>query len=467
MNKISRFRRIFSVVLVVWLLAARPVFAGELLWTQPSTELPDWIRNRVIYEINVRQYSEEGSFAAVEADLDRIERLGVSVLWFMPIHPIGAVNRKGELGSYYAVADYMGVNPEFGSPEDFKSLVDAAHARGMKVILDWVGNHTAWDNPLALEHPEYFLTGPDGQLIPPPEFPDWADVIQLDFSHPGVLEYQTRAMRFWVTEFGVDGYRCDYATGVPTSYWNDLMAALLETRPDLFLLAEAEVADHQLEAFHASYGWPVMHAFNDVAQGKKAASAIDDVLNRLRLEFPAGADFLYMTSNHDENSWNGTVFERLGGGAETFAVLSYMLDGIPLIYNGQEAGMDHRLEFFTRDPIDWKEHKFFGLYRTLNSLRRNHPALATGAASIRIPTTKDESVYALMREAEGRKVLLVANLSAKDFETDEDKDEGVYLGSESLVGTWEDAFTGERLELGPSTHFSLQTWRYRLLVSED
>jgi glycosidase len=452
-----------NVAAAAVLLAGGAAAAAELLWTQPSTALPDWMRNQVVYEINVRQYSAAGTFAAVEADLDRIARLGAGTLWFMPIHPIGALNRKGELGSYYSISDYMEVNPEFGTKADFKSLVDAAHARGMRVILDWVGNHTAWDNVLTQSHPEFFMTDAAGNFIPPIEFPDWTDVIQVDYNNPGMLAYQIEAMRYWVTGFGVDGYRCDYATGLPTGFWNALSAALLETRPDLFLLAEAEVTDHQLEAFHASYGWPVMHAFNDVAQGKQPASHIDDVLAKMRLEFPAGADFLFMTTNHDENSWNGTVFERLGGGAEVFSVLTYVLDGIPLLYNGQEAGMDKRLEFFTRDPIEWRAHRFFKLYQTLNELKRAHPALATGAASLRIPSTADGKVYTLLREAAGRKVLFIGNLTAGDLE---EKNE-VQIGSPAIAGRWRDALTGELLELGPSASFDLKSWQYRLLVSAE
>lgn len=449
----------FCLLLAVWSLGTGPVHSEELLWTQPSTELPNWVRHEVIYEVNVRQYSEEGTFAAVEADLDRIEELGVKTLWFMPIHPIGELNRKGELGSYYSIKDYREVNPEFGTKADFKSLVDAAKARGMKVILDWVGNHTAWDHPRAASHPDFYMKDVEGGFMPPPEFPDWSDVIQVEYTHPEVLDWHIEEMRYWITEFGIDGYRCDYATGIPTEFWDKLSAALLETKPDLFMLAEAEVTDHQLSAFHASYGWPMMHAFNDVAQGKQPASYLDDVLTRMRLEFPEGSDFLYVTSNHDENSWNGTVFERLGGGVEVFAVLTYVLDGIPLIYNGQEAGMDKRLEFFTRDPIDWKEHRLFDLYRTMNGLKAGHSALATGASSTRIPSTKDESVYTLLRETDSGKVLLVANLTAAD--------EAVSLGSRAIAGTWIDAFDGTEIELEATAEFDLKSWGYKLLIQGE
>jgi glycosidase len=437
-------------------LAAKPT---ELLWQQGSTDLPDWVRNQVVYEINVRQYSEAGTFAAVEADLDRIKALGAGILWLMPIHPIGEVNRKGPLGSYYSVKDYMGINPEFGNKEDFRSFVEAAHSRGLRVILDWVGNHSAWDNPLASSHPEFYMTDASGSFIPPLGF-DWTDVIQLDFNNPDLLEYQIKAMRYWVTEFGIDGYRCDYATGVPTAFWNTLCAALLETRPDLFLLAEAEVPDHQLKAFHASYGWPLMHAFNAIAQGKQPASHLDVIETHMDLLFPHGSDFLLMTSNHDENSWLGTVQERLGGGAAVFAALTFVMDGIPLIYNGQEAGLNKRLKFFERDPIDWQPHPLNGLYQTLCTLKQSHSALATGAPVSRVPSTDNARVYSLLRHTDTGKVLLVANLTADNINE-------VSLGHQLLEGNWADALTGEPVSLSASPSFELPSWTFKLLVQGD
>ncbi|MFP4541562.1 MAG: alpha-amylase family glycosyl hydrolase [Opitutales bacterium] len=438
-------------------LGAAPV-ASELLWTESSTELPAWMRNQTIYEVNVRQYSEAGTFAAVEADLDRLEKLGVGTLWLMPIHPIGEVNRKGSLGSYYSITDYKAVNPEFGTKSDFRSLVDAAHARGMRIILDWVGNHTAWDHPLTETHPEFFMTDAEGNFIPPLGF-DWTDVIQIDYENPEVLAYHIEVMRYWVEEFGVDGYRCDYATGIPTDFWNELNAALLKTDPDLFLLAEAEVPSHQLEAFHASYGWAMMHAFNAIAQGQESASHLDDVLAQTGLQFPRGSDFLYLTSNHDENTWLGTVFERLGGGVEVFAVVSFTLDGIPMIYNGQEAGLDKRIEFFERDPIEWREHPLFAFYQTLVALKRDHSALATGARFERVRSTENDHIYAFLRgEAGAEQILVVTNLTATDTEFG--------LGHEELAGVWQDAFTGETLELEKSWMTELRSWDYRVLVRQ-
>lgn len=429
---------------------------SELLWNKSSTALPEWLGNQVIYEINVRQYSDEGSFAAIEADLDRIDSLGINTLWFMPIHSIGEVNRKGLLGSYYAIKDYLEVNPEFGTDEDFRSLVNAAHAKGMHVLLDWVGNHTAWDNPLTKLHPDYYMKDAEGHFVPPTGT-DWTDVIQLDFESEGLLEYQIMAMRYWVEEFGVDGYRCDFAIGVPTVFWNQLSAALLESDPDLFLLAEAEESDHQLKAFHASYGWDMMHTFNAVAKGDADANDIDAALTRRGLNFPEGSTFLHMTSNHDENSWNGTVFERLGDGVETFAALSFLLDGIPLLYNGQEVGLDWRLKFFERDPIHWKDSPFTYFYKTLIELKTTSSALLVESSLTRIPSTQDTHVYAFVRgDCGDAEVLFIANLS--------DEEVVVELGSDRLEGNWNNDFTDEMVSFSKNIELDLKPWQYYVLT---
>lgn len=441
--------------LLPFLAAAEP---PQICAGQPALGQPEWARRTVIYEVNVRQYSAAGNFAAVTADLPRLRDLGVDTLWLMPIHPIGEVNRKGPLGSYYAVKDYFAINPEFGTDADFKQLVDAAHAQGFRVILDWVGNHTAWDHPLTQTHPEFYVRDAQGRFQPPTGF-DWTDVIQLDFNHPAVLDYEFEAMAHWVKNFGVDGFRCDFATGVPTPFWNALSARLRALRPDLFLLSESELPQHQLAAFNASYAFEMMHTFNAVAKGTAGVSHIDDTLARSRVRFPRGGALLYYTSNHDENTWQGTEFERLGGGTAPFAVLSFVLDGIPLIYNGQEIGLNRRLEFFQRDPIVWTEHpSLTAFYRTLVQLKRSHPALHTGAAMRRLDTTQNDAVYAALREAGGRRVLALLNLTARDATAD--------LYDPALAGRWRDAFTGETIEQPAAVTLSLATWGYRVLVSE-
>ncbi|MBE2213840.1 MAG: DUF3459 domain-containing protein [Opitutaceae bacterium] len=422
-----------------------------------AAPLPAWVRTTTIYEVNVRQYSKDGSFAAVEADLPRIRDLGVGTLWFMPIHPIGEKNRKGPLGSYYAARDYLAVNPEFGTAEDFRRLVNTAHGLGLRVILDWVANHTAWDHVWMQRHPEYFWRDRDGQPVPPLGF-DWTDVVQLDYRKRDLWRAQIDALAYWVREFDVDGFRFDYATGVPTAFWDEMSGQMRALRPDIFLLAEAQVPQHQLRAFHASYSFDMMHAYNAIAQGREAAGHIDDVLAQYRVLFPAGGVFMHYTTNHDENSWQGTVFERLGGGVRPFAVVTFMLDGIPLIYNGQEAGLDKRLKFFERDPIAWQPHPLAGFYRTLTALRRDHPALATGATFARVPTAKNASVFGVVRESGGRRVAAFCNLTARDVTCD--------AAHEQLSGRWREAFTGETLVSAGSVRLELRSWEYRVWVSE-
>ncbi|WP_221033145.1 alpha-amylase family glycosyl hydrolase [Actomonas aquatica] len=430
----------------------------EVCQGQPALGVPDWVRAETIYEINVRQYSEAGTFAAVEADLARIRDLGVGILWFMPVHPIGEINRKGPLGSYYSIADYRGINPEFGTEADFVRLVKAAQAMGMRVVMDWVGNHTAWDHPWTSSHPEYYATNEAGEFVPPFGF-DWTDVIQLDYENHATWDAAIADMLYWVEVAGIDGYRCDYATGVPTAFWNEAGRRLREAKPDFFMLSESEVPQHQLHAFNASYSFGMMHVINTVAAGEHGASHLDDQLARTQVRFPDDGALIYYTTNHDENSWQGTVQERLGGGVETFAVLTYLFDGIPLIYNGQEAGMAKRLEFFERDPIAWRPHPLAGFYRTLNQLRRDHPALHTGTGMTRIGTTANESIYALLREdATGEKVVGFLNLSDAPVTFD--------AAAPALAGTWQDVFGGATHTLKGSVSLALPAWGYLVLVSE-
>lgn len=435
--------------------------AGEPLfnWERTARSLPAWAENATIYEINVRQYSEEGTFAALEADLDRIQALGVKILWLMPIHPIGVVNRKGSLGSYYAVKDYFGINPEFGNEDSFRSFVQAAQKRGLKVILDWVANHSAWDNPLTQTHPHIYETDAEGRFIPP-HGTDWTDVIQFQLDHPEFMQTQIEAMSYWVTQFGIDGFRCDYALGLPVAYWEKVNQALRELRPDLFLLAESDQGEMLTEAFDLVYGWELMHGFDAIAQGRAPANSLDGILARRSLILPQAGREMLMITNHDENSWNGTVFERLGGGHRTFAVLSFTMNGIPLIYNGQEIGLDRRLEFFEKDPIDWKESPLTDFYQSLTSLRSAHPALRPGSPTTRLATTDDASVYAFMRgsteaDGNGRTVLVVANLTARNL--------SVRAAHPALAGTWTDAFTGLEVTLDNHALFPFKSWGYVVL----
>jgi cyclomaltodextrinase len=420
-----------------------------------SPETPEWAYSATIYEVNVRQFSEEGTFKKVEEALPRLKDMGVKILWLMPIHPIGEVERKGTMGSYYSVKDYFDVNPEFGTKEEFRSLVQAAHALDMRLILDWVANHTAWDNEIATTNPEFFELTEDGNFMPP-RGTDWSDVIQLNFDNPDVWDYMISALEYWVREFDIDGYRADVADMVPTEFWNRARQELDEIKP-VFMLAEADnPALHP--AFDASYGWRMHHLYNAIAQGREPVSKIDELRETIANEFPPNAFMMNFTSNHDENSWNGTVFERLGDAVETFAVLSVTMEGMPLLYNGQETGLSKRLEFFEKDPIEWDyESPFAEFYSTLFNLKRTHPALKNGergAELIRISTSADEAVYAFYRGTDS-KVLVLLNLSAN----------AVTFTADSLPeGTFTNVFTNDTLEPSASAEHSLDPWGYLVLV---
>jgi cyclomaltodextrinase / maltogenic alpha-amylase / neopullulanase len=417
---------------------------------------PEWSYNTSIYEVNVRQFSPEGTFKAVQNDLPRLKELGVGILWFMPIHPIGEVNRKGTLGSYYSVKDYFDVNPEFGTKEDFRNLVNAAQEMGFYVILDWVANHTAWDNPVALSNPEFFEKDSDGNFIPP-KGTDWDDVIQLDFTNKELHEYMISALEYWVREFNIDGYRCDVADMVPVEFWNEARVRLDAVKP-VFMLAEAENPEHHIKAFDMSYGWEMHHTFNRVAQGEYKPSRIDSLLQVDAMKFPENAFRMQFTSNHDENSWNGTVFERMGDGAEVFAVVSATIPGMPLIYNGQEAGMDKRLEFFERDPIVWRDHSFFDVYRELNSLKSTNPALANGekGGTYKALDTTSGSIFSFSRVAGNSTIVVIANLSNESVSGS--------VTTTGLSGSYSVFMSDLQAELGSTTEFDLDPWRYVVYI---
>jgi cyclomaltodextrinase / maltogenic alpha-amylase / neopullulanase len=416
---------------------------------------PEWSYSQTIYEVNIRQYSPEGSFTAVKDDLPRLKELGVGIIWLMPIHPIGELNRKGTLGSYYSVRDYFDVNPEFGTKDDFRALVEATHAHGMYLILDWVANHTAWDNPLTISHPDFFETDEVGNFIPP-RGTDWDDVIQLDYENPEVWDYMISALRYWVEEFDIDGYRADVADMVPTPFWERARAELDSVKP-VFMLAEAENPEHHYASFDMSYSWRMHHLFNAIAQGREPVSKIDEYLNEDRKRFPANAFRMQFTSNHDENSWNGTVFERMGDAVKTFAVLASTIEGMPLLYNGQESGMSKRLEFFEKDPIEWEHNEYFVFYSRLFNLNLNNKALFNGTRGgkmQRLSSDSDDQLYAFIREKDGDKVIVVLNLSSDELST--------VISSELMSGTYTDLFTDQTVSFSSMEIFNMQPWEYRV-----
>lgn len=454
-----------KTTLAIALLSALPICsfsnpsnAQQIHFGDVATAAPSWILDQTIYEVNVRQFSESGTFTGVEKELDRIKELGIGTLWLMPIHPIGEVNRKGPLGSYYSVANYTAVNPEFGTDTEFRSLVKAAHARGMRVILDWVANHTAWENPLTRSNPEYYAHDPEGKLMPP-HGTDWTDVVQLDFNNRKLWQTMIDAMAYWVNEYEVDGFRCDYAAGVPVAFWDEASRQLRAINPELFLLAESFQGDLNLNAFHASYGWERHHAFNAIAQGKAPASHLDDVLARERLFMPADTLLLNFTSNHDENTWAGTTKERMGDAKRAFDLLAFTLPGIPLIYNGQEASMNKRLEFFRRDPIDWTNLSESEFYRSLAQLKQEVSALhGTSAKLHRIPSTANEKVFAFGRSNETSNIIVFVNLSNEAVQST--------AASSTINGSYTSYFSGQKLRLENIYALSLEPWAFEVLIRD-
>lgn len=398
---------------------------------------PDWSKNATIYEVNVRQHTAKGTFKAFEQDIPRLKELGVDILWLMPIHPIGEVNRKGgenannyiaepgssSLGSPYSAKDYLAVNPDYGTMEDLKSLVNTAHGLGMKVILDWVANHTAFDSRWTEEHQEFFLLDSLGELQPPTGT-DWWDVTQLDWANGkenGLYDAMEDALDFWVREADIDGYRCDVAEKVPTDFWEQARKSLEEIKPDVFMLAEAEVPEHHDRAFDMSYGWHLHHIYNKVASGEYALDSLRTYLAHEPERFGLDAYRMSFVTNHDENSWNGTIEERMGENGQAMAVLAGTLMGMPLIYSGQEAGLAKRLRFFEKDTVEWGNYSLTAFYQAINALNHTEQALWNGAAGgfpTEIATEFPESVFAFKRVSGESEVVAAVNLSAQPLTID-------------------------------------------------
>lgn len=380
-----------------------------------------WSRQAVIYQINVRQYSPAGTLAAVQADLPRLKALGVDILWLMPLQPIGALNRKGSLGSYYSIRDYTDVNPEFGTLADAKALVAAAHQLGFKVILDWVANHTAWDHPWTRSHKDWYKLNAQGEVYAvtfnagQPTEEHWDDVVALDYRSEGLRAAMIDAMAFWVRETGLDGFRCDVASLVPTDFWVRARRELQQQKP-LFMLAESDAVElHTSGAFDMTYDWSLPdEVFKKVGKGDAGAPLLKAWLARQPAGYPAQAVRMRFTSNHDFNSWHGTDAELYGDAWQAFAVLTFTLPGMPLIYNGQESRLSKRLAFFEKDAIDWQRHELTDFYRSLIALKHRHAALAAGAHGAPVTLLEAPPDVVAFERRRGADVVRVAvNLSPR------------------------------------------------------
>ena len=349
---------------------------------------PNWAQNAVVYEVNVRQFSESGKLSGVSDRLQFLKDLGVDVLWFMPLHPIGEENRKGTLGSYYSVKDYKAFNPEFGTELEFQLFVKKAHELGFKVIIDWVANHTAWDHAWIKQHPDWYERDAAGKIQTP--F-DWTDVAKLNYASKPMRAAMTDAMKHWVSKYDIDGFRCDVAFLVPVDFWNENRKALEKIKP-MYMLAEMEAnndinktpAAYYASAFNASYAWTFMGASADLVAGKKSMNEFKSIMQKNYAELPASMHKMFFLTNHDENTWNATIQERYGENWKAIAALVYTLpQSLPLMYTGEEAGLERRLKFFEKDPVkvtEWSDTSRYAFYRNLIQLHHTHPALKNNQA---------------------------------------------------------------------------------------
>jgi len=416
----------------------------------PAAGLSDSILQSNIYEVNIRQYTPEGTFKAFSKSLPRLKEMGVDILWFMPITPISVLDRKGVLGSYYAVADYTAVNPEFGTLDDWKALVKEAQAMGMKVIIDWVANHSGADNRWIQSNPDFYIKGSDGKL----KFAfDWSDTRDLNYWNPVLHDSMINAMKFWVKETGIDGFRCDVAAEVPRMFWQKATTELKKEKPDIFLLAEADIAWIHDAGFHISYAWDAFAQMKKVAKGEASARVLDTVLRKMDETYPPNALKMFFTSNHDENTWNKADYATMPGAVHApFAVLTQTWkNSIPLIYSGQEEPFLDSLSFFYKDTIIFKNYARADFYKSLLQLRKKNPALAADAAYIKLNTDKDDVVYCYKKEKSGKKVVVMLNLSATAQ---------TFSVNGSIAGNALNLFSNKTEELKDNQQFTLPEWGY-------
>jgi alpha-amylase len=469
----KKFHHLIGLFIVLPLFSCTPKKAITSDNSQSGVTHPEWSRNAVIYEVNLRQYTNEGTIKAFQTHLSQLKELGVDILWLMPVNPISELNRKGKLGSYYAVKSYKEVNPEFGTVADLKEMVKKAHEMGFKVILDWVANHTGCDNIWVKQHPDWYVKDSLGKIVSP--F-NWTDTYKLDYKKTEMRAAMIDAMKFWVKECDIDGYRCDVAFEVPTDFWNTVRKELDSIKP-VFMLAEAEKPELTDKAFDMAYNWPLKDLMGKIAKGandtikaqyvhKKADAdlAANAVKNTLDIDkllahqdsiFPKDAYLMNHITNHDLNSWEGTEFVRLGDGVKAFAVLTYTLKGMPLIYTGQEVGMNRALKFFEKDKApDWTKNEMFAFYKKLNELKHTQAALAAGEKGgemVRYHTTSP-NVFVFARKLAASEVLVYLNLSKEPV--------ALSFKNEAPKGDFKDYFVGKKATLPTN----LAPWEYKIFV---
>ncbi len=416
---------------------------------------PEEAKNLTIYEVNIRQHTAEGTLDAFTSDIPRIKELGSDILWIMPVQPIGLKNRKmseEELGSYYSIKSYSEINPEFGTLEDFKEMVAKAHELNMYVILDWVPNHTAWDHDWVTDYPEFYAKDDDGNIT---YEADWTDIALLDHSNSELRSMMIDEMAWWIMETDIDGFRCDHAGHeIPMLFWEEAIPKL-NAMKDLFWLAEWDDPKmHPL--FHASYNWELHHISNGVAEGEMDKHDIENFIQKDMKRYGKAPYRMTFTTNHDENAWKGTVFERYGDGHKANAVLMWTLPGIPMIYSGQEVGLEKRLKFFTKDTVTWEDPgNLQEFYTSLNSLRKENQALWSGeyGATPEFLKTGNDYVIAFNRFSDNNRVSVIINLSDQAQEVNIPADFGA--GMQNLAGG--EFKAGEEIR-------KLDPWQFHILV---
>jgi len=429
---------------------------------KPALRSADWVKDGVIYCVYLRSFSKEGTFAALEARIPELKALGVTIIWLMPIHPVGLKNRKGTLGSPYSVRDYYDTNPEFGTMVDFQSLLNTVHQNGMKLVIDLVADHTSWDSKLIKAHPEWYKKDAAGKIISPNN--DWTDVAALDYSKPGLRTYMIDMMEWWVRETGIDGFRCDVAEMVPTDFWEEARVRL-DAVKDVLMLSEGSAPEHHLKAFDITYSWDVYDALLPLLKGKRPASYIDEMIRKDSLLYPSGSIRLRFNTNHDKNAWDAPAVVKFGEeGLKLSAVLVNTIAGIPLLYNGEEVPNAKKLSLFEKVEIDWDKPiaDIKNLYSTLFSLRKNHKAISRGKL-LRVPTTDDADIYAFFRTNANDRVLVALNFSDTALKAAlEIPLEKIFPGKSQIKMT--DVFTGKviTIDRGKVADLEMEPKGYRV-----
>lgn len=453
-------KKCFLILFTIFLASSSVIAQTADVRYQPKEYVeivhPEWSKNATIYEVNIRQYTTEGTFRAFENHLPRLKKMGVDIIWLMPIHPIGEKNRKGTLGSYYSVKDFKGINPEFGTMTDFKHLVDKIHSMGMYVIIDWVGNHSAWDNPLATQHPDWYTKTKEGNFQPTPWY-DWDDVIDFDYDQPDFRRYMTEALKFWVKETNIDGYRADVAGFIPTDFWENARKELDEIKP-VFMLAEWESRDLYKKSFDMTYSWSLWNELRAATNQQKLAGLVEYMAHDVST-VPRNAYRMTFTDNHDKNSWEGNPYLNFGPGLKTAIVMTGVVNGMMLCYSGQEAGLNRSLKFFEKDPILWKKDDNEELFNKLFHLKHANQALWNGkygGEMVRVVNDHQDQIISFYREKNADAVLPILNFSDQNVE--------VNLETKYFKGNYKELFTDETFKIGDKTSITLEPWAYLVLV---